>query len=118
MEKHLSLAAATAFLVASGAVAAQSAPAWPLKPVTIVVGVQPGAATDIEARLYAQKMTENIGRTVIVVERHRLETKRWRQQCHKAPRSKSLRSLGVIRRRAGYENGHALAFVASKQDSR
>ena len=66
MVKHLSLAAAAAFLAASGTVAGQSAPAWPIKPVTIVVGVQPGAATDIEARLYAQKLTENTGRTVIV----------------------------------------------------
>lgn len=66
MVKHLSHAAAAAFLAASGNVAGQSAPAWPIKPVTIVVGVQPGAATDIEARLYAQKLTESTGRTVIV----------------------------------------------------
>ena len=45
---------------------AQSAPAWPSKPVTIIVPLSPGAAVDIEARLYAQKMTENIGRPVVV----------------------------------------------------
>ena len=64
--KRLSLFAAAALLAASGAVLGQSAPAWPTKSVTIIVALQPGAATDIEARLYAQKMTENIGRTVIV----------------------------------------------------
>ena len=64
--KRLSLFAAAALLAASGAVLGQGAPAWPTKSVTIIVPLQPGAATDIEARLYAQKMTENIGRTVIV----------------------------------------------------
>ena len=42
------------------------APAWPSKPVAIIIGLTPGAATDIEARLYAQRMTENLGRSVIV----------------------------------------------------
>lgn len=57
---------AAALFAASSAVSAQGAPAWPAKTVTIMVGVTPGAATDIEARLYAQRLTENIGRTVIV----------------------------------------------------
>ena len=39
---------------------------WPTKPITIVLPLQPGAATDIELRLYAQRMTENIGRPVVV----------------------------------------------------
>ncbi len=66
---HLSrfvVAAAAALLAASGSVAGQNTPVWPTKPVAIIVGVTPGAATDIEARLYAQKLTENIGRPVIV----------------------------------------------------
>jgi tripartite-type tricarboxylate transporter receptor subunit TctC len=42
------------------------AQAWPVKPVTIVIPLQAGAATDIEIRLYAQRMTENLGRPVVV----------------------------------------------------
>ena len=49
-----------------GAASAQGTPAWPSKPVTIIVALSPGAATDIEARMYAQKMSENIGRPVVV----------------------------------------------------
>lgn len=53
-------------LLAITARAQTPAAAWPAKPVTIVLGVTAGAATDIEARLYAQRMTENLGRSVIV----------------------------------------------------
>jgi tripartite-type tricarboxylate transporter receptor subunit TctC len=59
-------AAAIAAITVNGAALAQTAPAWPSKPVTIVVPLSPGAATDIEIRLYSQRMTENIGRTVLV----------------------------------------------------
>jgi tripartite-type tricarboxylate transporter receptor subunit TctC len=49
----------------SGYTMAQTAP-WPVKPVTLVVGLQPGAAVDIETRMYAQRMSENIGKPVVV----------------------------------------------------
>lgn len=39
---------------------------WPSKPVTLVVGLQPGAAVDIETRLYATRMAENLGKPVVV----------------------------------------------------
>ena len=58
--------AAVVLLAGNGAAVAQSAAAWPGKPVTIVVPLQPGAATDIETRLYAQRMSENLGRPVVV----------------------------------------------------
>lgn len=58
--------ACAATMLACGAAFAQAPPAWPTKPVTIVVPLQPGAAVDIETRLYAQRMTENIGRPVLV----------------------------------------------------
>jgi tripartite-type tricarboxylate transporter receptor subunit TctC len=65
--KHTHEHLATAVLLAaSGAAIGQSAPAWPVKPVTIVLPLQPGAATDIETRLYATRMSENIGRPVVV----------------------------------------------------
>lgn len=44
----------------------QTPPAWPTKPITLVVPLQPGAAVDIETRLYANRMSENIGRPVVV----------------------------------------------------
>jgi tripartite-type tricarboxylate transporter receptor subunit TctC len=53
-------------LAIAGFASAQSATAWPSKPVTIVVALAPGAATDIETRMYAQKMSESIGRPVVV----------------------------------------------------
>lgn len=59
-------AAVIAAMAANGAALAQATPAWPSKPVTIVVPLSPGAATDIECRMYAQKMTENIGRSVLI----------------------------------------------------
>lgn len=65
LRKFHQLFTIVALLATSGVAPAQPA-AWPVKPVTIVVGVAPGAATDIEARLYAQRMTENLGRPVIV----------------------------------------------------
>ena len=63
--RSLRLAVAASAL-AAGSVFAQTPPAWPTRPITIVVALSPGAATDIEARMYAQKMTESLGRQVVV----------------------------------------------------
>ncbi len=61
------LIASVAAITLSGASAAQvSADAWPARTVTIIVPLAAGAATDIEARLYAQKLTENLGKPFIV----------------------------------------------------
>jgi len=53
---------------ASPPVAAQAGapPAYPSKVIRVVVPYPPGAGTDLHARALAQKMTENIGQTVIV----------------------------------------------------
>jgi tripartite-type tricarboxylate transporter receptor subunit TctC len=53
---------------ASPHVAAQAGapPAYPSRVIRIVVPYPPGAGTDLHARALAQKMTENIGQTVIV----------------------------------------------------
>lgn len=48
-------------MLAPGVVMAQAAD-FPSKPVTIIVPTGPGASTDIEARLYAQKLTERMGK--------------------------------------------------------
>jgi len=45
---------------------AQSTDGYPLKPVRVVVGLAPGGGTDIQARLFAQKLTEYLGRSFVV----------------------------------------------------
>jgi tripartite-type tricarboxylate transporter receptor subunit TctC len=46
--------------------AAQSAPVYPIKPIRAIVGFAPGGATDIMARLLAQKLTVVFGQQIIV----------------------------------------------------
>src|ERR1700682_3898395 len=47
-------------------VAAQSPGVYPIKPIRAIVGFAPGGATDIMARLLAQKLTEVFGQQIIV----------------------------------------------------
>lgn len=51
---------------AAGAAAAQGAAGFPARPVRVVVPQAPGGATDIQARLFAQKMTQNLGQQFVV----------------------------------------------------
>jgi len=60
------LSALTAGTLGSSALAQSAADAWPAKPVTIIVPTNPGGSTDLEGRLYAQKLNENTGRTFLV----------------------------------------------------
>ncbi len=39
---------------------------YPVKPVRVVVGLGPGGGTDIQARMFAQKLTEYLGRSFVV----------------------------------------------------
>jgi tripartite-type tricarboxylate transporter receptor subunit TctC len=48
---------------------AGSAPAYPLKPIRIIVGLQAGGVADVGARTLAQKLSENLGQPVIVENR-------------------------------------------------
>jgi tripartite-type tricarboxylate transporter receptor subunit TctC len=56
-------------LWAGQAALAQSAADYPAKPVRVVLGQAPGGGTDIQARLFAQKLSESIGRTFVVENR-------------------------------------------------
>ena len=40
--------------------------AWPAKPVTVVIPFPPGGSTEAEGRLYAQKLSDNLGKTFIL----------------------------------------------------
>ena len=56
-------------LLSAVAAHAQGPEAYPARPVRVVVGLAPGGATDIQARLFAQKMTESMGRPFVVENR-------------------------------------------------
>ncbi len=65
---------AAALLVAgaawtAGAAPAQQAPSFEGKPIRIIVGLAPGGATDVMARLVAQKMSESLNTNVLVENR-------------------------------------------------
>ncbi len=53
-------------LAMAGATAQAQTPAWPTKPVTIVVPFVPGGGTDLGARLLAQKLSVRWGQSVVV----------------------------------------------------
>jgi tripartite-type tricarboxylate transporter receptor subunit TctC len=46
-----------------------AAEAYPARPVRVVVGLSPGGGTDLQARLFAQKLSENLGRPFVVENR-------------------------------------------------
>jgi tripartite-type tricarboxylate transporter receptor subunit TctC len=49
--------------------AQSGAAAYPAKPVRVIVGFAPGGATDIVARMFAQKLSESLGRSFVVENR-------------------------------------------------
>lgn len=53
-------------LIAHAAVFAQGTDTWPSKPVSLIVPFTPGGSTDAEARVYSQKLTENLGKSVVL----------------------------------------------------
>jgi tripartite-type tricarboxylate transporter receptor subunit TctC len=60
------LLAAVLALPAAGWVQAQPAPAWPTKPITLIVPFAPGGIADITARTVAQSMSKSLGQTIVV----------------------------------------------------
>ena len=52
-----------------GLAGAQSAPAWPTKPIRILVGFPPGGLTDAYARMYAEQLSAKVSQPVTVENR-------------------------------------------------
>jgi tripartite-type tricarboxylate transporter receptor subunit TctC len=68
--RWLAVAAVAVIAFSPCVVSAQGpADAYPAKPVRLVIGLAPGGGTDIQARLFAQKLTENFGRPFVVENR-------------------------------------------------
>lgn len=69
MNIHIRIAAVVAglfTLVAGSGPAAAQAPAWPSRPITIVVPFAPGGATDITARAYGKHLEGALGQPVVI----------------------------------------------------
>ncbi|MBY0439292.1 MAG: tripartite tricarboxylate transporter substrate binding protein, partial [Burkholderiales bacterium] len=56
-------------LCAPAATMAQPAPAWPAKPIRIIVPTSPGGGTDIVTRVLATRVGEALGQSVVVENR-------------------------------------------------
>ncbi len=69
---HLAVASFAAVMVFSASSvhaqrpAAAEAGAYPAKPVRVIVGLAPGGATDIQARIFSQRLSEELGRQFVV----------------------------------------------------
>ena len=67
---RLVLPLAVAATALPGAAFAQGATdAYPVRPVRVIVGLAPGGATDIQTRLFAQKLSDSLGRPFVVENR-------------------------------------------------
>jgi tripartite-type tricarboxylate transporter receptor subunit TctC len=64
--KSLVFSAALACAFALPLAASAQAPAWPAKPVTLVVGSAPGGSNDTFARAIGKKLSEALGQPVVV----------------------------------------------------
>ena len=61
------IAAATwASCVQAQRLAAGHTETYPTKPVRVIVGLAPGGATDVQARIFSQKLSEELGRQFVV----------------------------------------------------
>lgn len=60
------ISATAVVTLATGLARAQSADSYPSRPVTMIVPFAPGAATDIEGRIYSNKLRESLGQSFIL----------------------------------------------------
>jgi tripartite-type tricarboxylate transporter receptor subunit TctC len=56
----------TAFVLGSAVLAASAQPAWPTRPITLIVPYSAGGSLDATTRLVAQKLSERLGQQVLV----------------------------------------------------
>ena len=67
IRRRLLQALTVAALTSIGCAAiAQTASAWPAKPVRVVVGFAPGGSTDVMARILSQSLSESLGQPDII----------------------------------------------------
>jgi tripartite-type tricarboxylate transporter receptor subunit TctC len=64
-----SIAAGLALAVLSATAAQAQSPAYPSKPIRLLVGSPPGAPSDITARLFAERLSQRLGQSVVVENR-------------------------------------------------
>jgi tripartite-type tricarboxylate transporter receptor subunit TctC len=69
MRPRVIASAVLACLAVSGATSQAQAPAWPTRSVKLVVPLGPGAGADIGARLFADKLSQRWGQSVVVENR-------------------------------------------------
>ena len=58
-----------ALLMTVGTVVAQTYPAYPVRPIRLVVSVQPGGNLDLMGRAVADKVSEGLGQRMVVENR-------------------------------------------------
>jgi len=63
---HLALCAALASLALTAGPAAAQAPAWPAKPIRLVVPYPPGGPTDVLLRIVGAQLAERLGQPVLI----------------------------------------------------
>jgi tripartite-type tricarboxylate transporter receptor subunit TctC len=70
MTRHCRVIASAACVLAMSCVSSALAQSdYPIKPVRVIVGQAPGGGNDIQTRLFAQKLSEALGRSFIVENR-------------------------------------------------
>ena len=60
------LAISAAFMLGAPSAKALAADAWPMRPIRLIVPFPPGGSNDIVARLVGARLTERLGKTVVV----------------------------------------------------
>jgi tripartite-type tricarboxylate transporter receptor subunit TctC len=69
MRHRIAAAASAALALITATVAYAQAPAYPSKPIRLIVGFPPGGSNDIVARIIAPKLTQILGAQVVVENR-------------------------------------------------